>query len=390
MKQQLRNLLARTVNVLPVSSRVIGSPRKRVLAASLNRKGIRYIPVNDPVAITEPAPGTLDKDVFFKFPPLYKRVQPATFVLELDGGRVWGNKGAVITPADELVTDLSREFGKAKFDPTQHSVFSRLRLGKPEQLKGRWAVLASPGTDVYAHWFCDILPRFFLLRQKGLLEGLDGILLNYSQLDFQLDCLQRMGIPLSLIRNCKEDLGFHAVADTLVVPSYANEHGTVNAWVCEGVRELYTAERSQASNGPVPERIYISRGAAVGRQVIGEAAFEETLKRDFGFTSLKTEHLTMPEKAALFSQVKLIVAPHGGGLTNILFCTQGCKIVDLFPPGDFDTFFWSISNAIGLHYTYYFGKGERPTPENDFVRRNADIELDQDQLTALIRNLIQE
>lgn len=382
-KQTVKSGIIKLVNQLPVSSLRIGSPRK---ISFVHEENFEKIIVNEPVPLTEKPPGTIDNQVFFKFPPLYKRTQPQQYILKLQNARVWGNNGAVLASNDRFIADVSKEFGPAKFDPARHSVFSKIKLKKPEIFKGSIAVIASPGSNVYAHWFCDVLPRLVLLQKSGLLEKADKILLNYSRLDFQIESLANMSIPEEKIINCIDDINFHLIADTLYVPSYPNEHGTVNPWVCDEVRNIFKASRLKEQNSS-PKRFYISRLKAKGRVVINEEELFAFLEKEFGFKKLFTEELSMTEKVNLFQQAECIIAPHGGGITNILFCDPGCKIVDIFPPGDFDTFFWSISNSNALGYYYFFGKGEMPVPENDFMRRNSDIEVDMDKFKELMNLL---
>lgn len=381
-KQLIRRTVLRAVNQLPASSLTIGSPRKTIFAEGGSLKTQTLQPA---MALTEKPPGTIDKEVFFKFPPLYNRVQPRQYILEIENGRVWGNNGAILTRDDQFIADVSKEFGPAKFDPSLHSIFNRIKLHKPQHFAGSIAVIASPGADVYAHWFCDVLPRLMLLQRAGLAGHADRILLNYSRLDFQLESLSLMGIREDKIVNCKEDIDFHLVADRLYVPSYPNEHGTVNPWVCSGVKEIFRSE--SAGSALQRRRVYISRSRATGRKLVNEEALFSLLEKEYGFVKIFTEDLTMAEKVTIFGNAECVIAPHGGGLTNILFSGKNCKIVDIFPPGDFDTFFWSIANSNELAYYYFFGKGELPSPENDFMRRNIDIEVDLDKFKDLL-NLI--
>ena len=383
LKQTIKNSVIQVANLLPVTSLTIGSPRK---ISFVGKEAFEKEVVMAPVSVTENPPGHLDKEVFFKFPPLYNRVQPEQYILTLKNGRLWGNNGAVITGNDRFIADVSKEFGPAKFDPAKHSVFNRIKLRKPETFKGSIAVIASPGSNVYAHWLCDILPRIFLLKQSGILDKVDKILINYSKLDFQEESLERLAIPKGKLINCIDDFNFHLTADTVFVPSYPNEHGTVNPWVCKEVKKLFKTDGPE-KNKFGHKRLYISRSRAVGRKIVNEDVVFQFLQEAYGFVKVYTEDYTLTEKVNMFQQAECIVAPHGGGMTNILFCEAGCKIVDIFPPGDFDTFFWSISNSNKLEYYYYFGKGEMPTAENDFTRRNVDIDVDMSQFKELMKLL---
>lgn len=386
-RMHLRDAILPLVNRVPVSSMQLGSPRRIYDAASFADiyPGLaKYHRVRPGRPVNERPPQTIDNMVFFKYAELYNRRQPESFVLELADARTWGNKGAVISANDILIGDLSLEFGPAKYDSGKHSVFTRLRLGKPRKFKGTLAVVASPGCDVYAHWFCDVVPRFITLIESGLIAKVDKILINYSELDFQVDTLERLGVPVNKLWNCTKDLHFHLQADKMYVPSYPNLHGTVNDWACREVRRLFMHADVQKTG---TRNLYISRARAEGRKLKNEDQVFFGLQDMYGFEKIFAEDLTLEEKVALFSEAACIVAPHGGGLTNILFCSTGCKIVDIFPPGDFDTFFWSMSNALGLQYSYLFGRGDLPTAENDFLMRNIDIDLEPETLRSLLELL---
>jgi capsular polysaccharide biosynthesis protein len=382
VKSKAKAYLIALVNRLPFSSLVIGSPRKSVLMNELlsYAEGFGYSLMIPETSIEEAPPLTIYPVVYYEFFPLYNRLQPTSYVIELPNGRVWGNKGAIITQRDEFISDLSMEFGEAKLDRSKHSIFNRLRLRKPERFHGAIAVISSPGMDVYAHWLCDVLPRLILLIKSGVLEQVDKILLNYSELDFQKETLAILGIPKEKILNCVDEIKFHLQADRLFVPSYPNAHGTVNPWVCREVKILFNSSEINSNHHKSPKRIYISRERALGRRMLNESEVFSFLEKEYKFVKVFSEDFSISEKAIIFSNAEIIVAPHGGGLTNIVFCSDGCKVVDIFPPGDFDTYFWSISNSNKLKYYYLFGEGEIPAKENQFMKRNANIRVDLNRL----------
>jgi capsular polysaccharide biosynthesis protein len=219
------------------------------------------------------------------------------------------------------------------------------------------------------------------LKESGILDKVDKILINYDRLDFQLETLSRMGIGEDKLINCIKDIHYHISADELYVPSYPNEHGTVNPWVCQAAKDIF----GTGAQGPaMPRRLYISRSRAVGRRIVNEEEVFSYLQDEYGFERIYSEDFSMGDKVRLFGQAECIAAPHGGGVTNIIFSGAGGKVLDIFPPGDFDTFFWSMANSNKMEYYYLFGKGEMPSPENDFMRRNVDIDVDMERFEALM------
>src|SRR5690349_20430901 len=145
LKQTIKGGIIQLANALPVSSLTIGSPRR---VSFVEKESFEKTILQEPVAIIENPPGNIDKEVFFKFPPLYNRTAPLQYILKLQQARLWGNNGAVIDSNDRFIADVSKEFGHAKFDPLKHSVFNRVKLRKPERYNGSIAVIASPGSNV--------------------------------------------------------------------------------------------------------------------------------------------------------------------------------------------------------------------------------------------------
>jgi capsular polysaccharide biosynthesis protein len=68
------------------------------------------------------------------------------------------------------------------------------------------------------------------------------------------------------------------------------------------------------------------------------------------------ESMSVIEQAALFSQAEIIIAPHGSGLTNLIFCQPNTKVIELFSPNYVYHCYWWISNLVELDYYYYIGE----------------------------------
>jgi hypothetical protein len=58
---------------------------------------------------------------------------------------------------------------------------------------------------------------------------------------------------------------------------------------------------------------------------------ENTLNylKDNGYTEYFLEHMSLQEQIDLFNSASHIVAIHGGALTNILFCREGAKVIEI-------------------------------------------------------------
>jgi capsular polysaccharide biosynthesis protein len=104
---------------------------------------------------------------------------------------------------------------------------------------------------------------------------------------------------------------------------------------------------------------------------------------EFGFEAVAFESLSVREQASVMSTAEVIVAPHGGGLSNLVFCQTGTKIIEIFSPELVAGYFWKLSNQLGLDYYYVLGKGPRSATDPHYVQTwNAltDIEVDLENL----------
>jgi hypothetical protein len=91
------------------------------------------------------------------------------------------------------------------------------------------------------------------------------------------------------------------------------------------------------NGSPGSDRLYISR-RGTSRPLPGEERLEAELTQR-GFTVLRLEEMTWIDQVRAFQQARVIVAPHGAGLANLVFTPPGATVVEL---------------TFGLHYNRCF------------------------------------
>lgn len=132
--------------------------------------------------------------------------------------------------------------------------------------------------------------------------------------------------------------------------------------------------------GRVPlrtERIYISRHRArKGRRIHNEDALMDRL-RLLGFQRYVLEDLPIPEQVALFQRADMIVAPHGAGLSNLLFSRQA-TVLELFASGYVVPHYYLLAKSLGHRYDYLLG----PASHHD-----ENFSVDVDAITERVRTL---
>jgi tetratricopeptide (TPR) repeat protein/capsular polysaccharide biosynthesis protein len=313
-------------------------------------------------------------------------VEPRCFVAQISGGRVWVapqqnswrvcNGIAVFTADHCLLADVSRHYpwylpGCSQHNSKQHPVFDLEELPPLEIKDGTVAVLSGLSGHVYYHWMVDIFPRLGILRRGGFgwdgtaWDEIDWFLINSQQKAFQKETLAALGIPSHKI--LESDRHPHVQAKRLVVPSFPGHMDWVSEGTIQFLRDIFLPQKpddGRNKSSKYPERIYISRATADYRRVLNEAEVIEALE-SVGVVSVTLESLPVREQAELFFHCKTIVAPHGSGLTNLVFCQPGTRVVELFSPNYVRTDYWIVSQRLGLQH--YYIKGE--SFECEFVQR---------------------
>jgi hypothetical protein len=105
--------------------------------------------------------------------------------------------------------------------------------------------------------------------------------------------------------------------------------------------------RRLGRNLPRSRRVYILRANARGIANDDEVrAFCE----ENGFIAYRLEHTDDEEQIRIFQEAEFVIAPHGAGLSNLMFCEPGTKVIELCPDILFGPFFWQISEKLGLFY----------------------------------------
>ncbi|GJL63109.1 MAG: hypothetical protein NPIRA04_17630 [Nitrospirales bacterium] len=220
----------------------------------------------------------------------------------------------------------------------------RTRHPRPRYFSGRIAVLTSQNQHQYSHWLFDVLPR--LAKVQEFYGKTDYYFLQYSH-PFQVETINQLGcISESQIVNSMQIPW--VCGDELVVPCHQIFFGYhFPWWVCKWLRETFLPMQDVCLK---PKRkIYVSRVLAERRLVTNERELVDFLCQQ-GFEIYVLEEFSFVEQVALFQDAEVIVAPHGSGLANLVFCDPGTHVIELFPARATDAYF-RLSVDMDLKYT---------------------------------------
>ncbi|MDJ1175406.1 glycosyltransferase family 61 protein [Roseofilum capinflatum] len=384
-------MIIKVLKLLPVSSEFLGSPKRvyqttsdwvenlsKYLQNKHSKKTLIYKALYPQHRIFRKRPIGLDNNIHWEFRKEYQFDSPKTFFVLIPEGRCYSFSGSVIAPDDSLLADVSVEFIP---NLKCHSALNQLKFPPLRKIPGKVAVLTATAGHNYYHFMFDVVPRIHILNCAGVdISEIDYFLVNTFEQSYHKEMLLILGIPE---RKLLESYRYpHIKAEELFVPSLVGVTGNPPLWACEFLRKAFL-NTSNGNRSISSRRIYISRAKASYRQVINEAEVIEFIKK-LGFESLILETMTVSEQVRVFSDVEIVVSPHGAGLSNIVFCQRGCKIIELYSPNYVRVFFWTLANQVGLEYYYLIGKGERPPEYLDPDHVREDIMVDLESLSKLL------
>ena len=285
------------------------------------------------------------------------------FVALLNQGKVVGDCLLAASKTDEVAGRLQALHGAEK--PGEHWVLRRCRYRREISLSGTSALLAAASGANYYHWLLESLPRLLLLKQAGFaLNAIDRFLVNQEQHPFHAQTLEILGIPNAKRVSAQKNRVFRC--ECLLVPSLPAEPMVFPSWTITFLREQFLAA---AASIPM-ERIFISRRRAGRRRLLNESEIEEHL-RMAGFRTVILEDLSFREQVGMFASASAIIAPHGAGLSNLVFAKPGTKVIELVGPTFINHCFQKLARAMLLPYAEIVGNltntPRKRVEEDDFV-----------------------
>jgi capsular polysaccharide biosynthesis protein len=237
--------------------------------------------------------------------------------------------------------------------------FVRLLAPSPKQLPrfaGCWLSLLGPMEENYYHWTIDILGRLSA-ADAAALDACEGVLIPPLRHGFQEESLSRSGLPDT--HKIRQFGMMETVRiDRLIVPWTMAGHHRPHPALADFGSHLGT---SSCSAPPPhlflewPKRLYVDRRASSHRPLLNESDVIASLM-PLGFVSVRLEELQLQDQQNLFAHAEIIVAPHGAGLTNLLYARPGAQVIELIMDGWACWCFRHLAAIRGLRYDCVIGR----------------------------------
>jgi hypothetical protein len=260
------------------------------------------------------------------------------------------------------------------FDEKQRCVMDLCRGFKPfitdtvEHIPGALAILDDgfSGAMNICHFLLDRLTRVALYDRCAELP--DWFLLA-EQEPYYTQAVERFGISERILTRSRR---FSVKADQLMLSSNITSAFCHPAHLCAPWAITALRQSLKVPNLKPHKRIFISRNDTQGRKVLNEPALRQLLVRyDFEIVSLT--NMPLAAQIELFAQAEIVAGVHGAGLTNILFASPACRVIEILPPLVATQAYWLLAAALGQQYSVITAKDpEIAEPDYRIWQHNAD------------------
>lgn len=195
----------------------------------------------------------------------------------------------------------------------------------------------------YFHWFLDALPRILAAEAYGKTTGQRfKVVVPQHLAPWQRDSLAYLHVADEQLIGMPPYQGNGGWSFERLITSFSHRHtrysitGHFDAFSPDAIsalsqRLISGAEEGLASSDDA-ERIYVSRGDAALRQVANEEAIIYYLSAH-GFECLHLDKMPLKLQIQRFRRATHVISAHGAALTNLMYLSPGCQVLEIFQEG---------------------------------------------------------
>lgn len=241
-------------------------------------------------------------------------------------------------------------------------------LSKTERpaIAGTYCSLLHQYSGNYYHWMQDCLSRLPAVEFYQQLTGIIPILIVPAKLkSWQANSLQLMGYDRDRYLPWQAK---NRSVENLILPScrhYKFQSPDTYRWIKKRILSNIQLRQMGCS---FASKVFISRRNAKNRRILNEERVLEALQ-PLGFQPYELETMSFQEQVKLFAEAEIVIAPHGAGLTNIVYA-KDLTVIELFG-NHLASCYADMSTALGYRYQCLVCKSTRypyiPSKHQDMI-----------------------
>jgi capsular polysaccharide biosynthesis protein len=263
--------------------------------------------------------------------------------------RIHGPEG-IVRLGDTVVAETLLHAPPGCFESSGDAI--RLPETPPAPLEGTWLSLLVGGHANYYHWMIEGLGRL-ALADPDMLANVSQVLVPGPATGFRTASLALSGVLRG--RTLREVHPGDCLRLPRVVVPWATSHAPAPH---PRLRRFFARLRDAAGPFPArrwPTRLYLDRRGTGNRPLVNEEALIQGLSAR-GFTVIRLEDHPLADQIGLFAHAEIIVAPHGAGLTNLVFARPQTLVLELHMDGYLNWCFRRLAAACGVRYDCVIGR----------------------------------
>lgn len=335
---------------------------------------------------------------------------PDAYWVDLHDGTVIGGSSVVVTSDHKMLYDLLTDCDRYNANITDNGLF--MLFGKPHNIGNRYFYsyrrragkhidkgisLASNMSSNYYHFMFQVAAKFYYIDLVGFDKSIPLLI------DEQALCVPQMRAIVDILNKSEREIiplhtgalyevgDLYCISDpNLVIPnrkaiSFDNSH----VFAFDKKALVYLRERflsvqdtppfvppqgwmggddfvplqggmgGETERRKTPKRIFLSRKDC-SRRTVNESELKPILER-YGFEFVYPGEMDILSQVRLFSQAEYIVGSSGAAFTNLLFCSEGCRVLLFIAHRHNTTCYSSLAAPLGVETMFIAGDGDPST-----------------------------
>ena len=252
--------------------------------------------------------------------------------------------GLLVNKRGEIIGESSIGFGRIK----RSGLLGSKKPPKDVPVKNfGTTIFCKSAQGGYYHWLIECIPRLFFLSKEEQLHF--PVYLPKQKGNFE-EILQALKPKECQVYYSEHEWIFFR--KFLLLPFYALPG---KGYIPSAFRQAALATLNlQADDRFADKKIYISRRKAPKRKPLNEEEFFNDTLKPFGFEWYELEDYSFRDQASIVNSSKIIVAPHGAGLSNLAFANTSAKALEIISvESRAMQFYKCLCDSIGIKLNQY-------------------------------------
>ena len=316
-----------------------------------------YLPLRADETVYRTAPVSVNEAAVASFNTSIIRYQygksfemPEVFLGCMNDAKIYSKDFLVLSPDNQIFMESALSKDEVL---EENGVLDTMLWPRWRSISGSFVLLATPWSDrYYFHWVLDALPRLAIIEQFAQLNSLP-LIVPGKLTSFHHESLDLAGVSADRLFSFD---GSAWQVDTLYFPQLLGPTGNPSPHAVAWLRSRFLS-REPGKPAVAKRRIYLTRRDTSQRRVLNEEEIIDYLA-GIGFEIVCPSQMSFSEQIRLFRNVEIVIAPHGGGSTNMVFAPKGATLIEFFGDNYINGCYWALTSICGQSYASLIGPSQ--------------------------------